>query len=186
MWWENCGLLITKKVAVSHHSWRAVPLLDRGRVFSTTPQDDVTFLLPSISIVVAHFMSYGARYWGSYELQCGEAFTGCNAHCCRPVLKYKYIYGTSRSWRGSSGLLMVVSGCLQSHKNMASHGFSIYQALGGHMATLINVTLLSKTMLWGGKQGVTSKKEEAAVVIVFMSHLSLCLCLGLIWRSPIF
>lgn len=79
-----------------------------------------------------------------------------------------------RGWRGSSGLLMVVSGCLQSHKNMASHGFSIYQALGGHMATLVNVTLLSKTVLWGGKQGVTSKKEAAVVVIVFVSHLSLC------------
>lgn len=117
----------------------------QGESFSTTPQDDVTFILPSICIVVAHFMSYGARYWGSYELQCGEAFMGCNAHCCRPVLKYKYIYGTSQSWWGSSGLLMVVSGCLQSHKNMASHGFSIYQALGGHMATLVNVTLLSKT-----------------------------------------
>lgn len=38
---------------------------------------------------------------------------------------------------------------------MASHGFSIYQALGGHMAVLVNVTLLSKTMLLGGKQGVS-------------------------------
>ena len=134
----------------------------QGESFSTTrgagfilPQDDVTSLLPSICIVVARFVSYGAGYWGSYELQCGEAFTGCNAHRCRPVLKYKYIYGASRSWRGSSGLLMVVSSCLQSHKNMASHGFSIYQALGGHMATLVNVTLLSKTVLLGGKQGVS-------------------------------
>lgn len=38
---------------------------------------------------------------------------------------------------------------------MASHGFSIYQALGGHMAALINVTLLSKTLLLGETQGVT-------------------------------
>lgn len=56
---------------------------------------------------------------------------------------------------GSSGLLVVVSSCLQSHKNMASHGFSIYQALGGHMATLVNVALLSKTVLLGGKLSVT-------------------------------
>lgn len=69
---------------------------------------------------------------------------------------------------------MVVSGCLQSHKNMASHGFSIYQALGGHMATLVNVTLLSKTMLLGGKQGVTSKKEKKQQLLLSSCHISLC------------
>ncbi len=164
MWWENCGLLITKKKKKwQYHTAAKGPSLSSRRRVSLphgVPASSFRrmmslFLLPSICIVVAHFMSYGAGYWGSYELQCGEAFTGCNAHRCRPVLKHKYIYGTSQSWRGSSGLLMVVSSCLQSHKNMASHGFSIYQALGGHMATLVNVTLLSKTMLLGGKRGVS-------------------------------
>lgn len=50
------------------------------------------------------------------------------------------------------------------------------------MATLVNVTLLSKTMLWGGGGGgdrvfVTSKEESrrvGAVVIVLMSHLCGC------------
>lgn len=74
---------------------------------------------------------------------------------CGPVLEYKFIYAARRSWRANSGLLLLVSSCLLSHKNMASHGFSIYQALGGHMARLVNVTLLSKTMLMGGKHGVT-------------------------------
>lgn len=72
-----------------------------------------------------------------------------------PYLSINIFMARAEADGGSSGLLMVVSSCLQSHKNMASHGFSIYQALGGHMATLVNVTLLSKTMLLGGKQGVT-------------------------------
>lgn len=73
VWWENCGLLITKKK--KKKSGGITPLLKgrssprQGESFCTTwgagfilPQDDVTFLPPSICIVVAHFMSYGAGY----------------------------------------------------------------------------------------------------------------------------
>lgn len=83
---------------------------------------------------------------------------------------------------GSSGLLVVVSSCLQSHKNMASHGFSIYQALGGHMATLVNVALLSK----GSSASLMSKEEKSSrSYCLDVTSLS-SLCLRLISRSPVF
>lgn len=74
MWWENCGLLITKKKRKKESGGIAAALKGRpsprqGESFSTTrgagsilPQDDVTSLLPSICIVVARFVSYGAGY----------------------------------------------------------------------------------------------------------------------------
>lgn len=77
---------------------------------------------------------------------------------------------------------MVVSSCLQSHKNMASHGFSIYQALGGHMATLVNVALLSK----GSSASLMSKEEKSSrSYCLDVTSLS-SLCLRLISRSPVF
>lgn len=88
---------------------------------------------------------------------------------------------------GSSGLLVVVSSCLQSHKNMASHGFSIYQALGGHMATLVNVALLSKTCCWAGSSASLMSKEEKSSRSYCLDVTSLSsLCLRLISRSPVF